>query len=111
MRFFSATAQDLILREQATVTYTANQKVAQKLGKGSWLRYMALRLRGAPTLAAASNTNALTKPGDEWAVVVRVDNDDGPDAGGGDERSLRQHRVLGRPSDDAQRQHRDGRQQ
>ncbi|HYU02104.1 MAG TPA: hypothetical protein VEK85_17170 [Gemmatimonadales bacterium] len=73
MRFFSATAQDLILREQATVTYTANQKVAQKLGKGSWLRYMALRLRGAPTLAAASNTNALTKPGDEWAVVVRVD--------------------------------------
>lgn len=73
MRFFSNTAQDLILREQATLTYTANQKVVQKLGKGSWLRYMALRLRGAITVIAGSNTAANTKPGDEWNVVQRVD--------------------------------------
>jgi hypothetical protein len=73
MRFFSPTAQDLILREQATVTYTANQKVSQKLGKGTWLRYMALRLRCAPTVIAGSNTAANTKPGDEWNVCQRID--------------------------------------
>lgn len=72
-RFQTPTAQELITREQATITYVSGAKVVQKLGRGAWYRYLTLRLAGAPTLAAVSNTNALTKPGDEWAILSRIE--------------------------------------
>lgn len=72
-RFKTPTAQESIFREQATITYVSGAKVVQKLGRGSWYKYLVLRFRGAITCAALDNTNAKTKPGDEWALVQRLE--------------------------------------
>lgn len=64
--------QDVRMRKQVTVNFTANSTVNESLGRGMVYRELYLRLRGAPTLLAANNTQAKTKKGDEWGVVKLI---------------------------------------
>jgi hypothetical protein len=54
------------------VEYVANGIQTIKLKRGLVLRELYLNLSGQLTLAAASNTEAATLKGDEWAVVRRI---------------------------------------
>ncbi|MGD9158995.1 MAG: hypothetical protein PVG39_11355 [Desulfobacteraceae bacterium] len=66
-------AQDVRRRKQATVLYSTNNEKQEPLGRGMVYREIYLRLRGAPTLTGANNTQAKTLVGDEWAVVKKVE--------------------------------------
>lgn len=66
-------AQQVRRKKLTTVTFSANNKVAMPLSRGMVYRELYLRLKGAPTLTAANNTQAKTLQGDEWACVSRID--------------------------------------
>lgn len=64
----------VLTRRQQPITYTGNNnKQSIQLNKSLCLRELILRLTGQLTLAGASNTVALTKQGDEWAQVKRIE--------------------------------------
>lgn len=66
--------QQVRFRKQAqTIEYSTNNKVAVGLGRGMVYREIYLRLKGAPTLAAAANTAANTQRGDEWGVIKKIE--------------------------------------
>ena len=66
-------AQDVRRRKQATLLYSSNNEKQESLGRGMVYRELYLRLRGAPTLTAANNTQAKILVGDEWAVVKKLE--------------------------------------
>lgn len=61
------------MRKQVTVDYSSNNKVNEKLSRGTVYRELYLFLSGAPTVAGVNNTQAKTGKGDEWGVVKRID--------------------------------------
>lgn len=65
--------QEIRRRWHTTINYSSGQRVSEQLSKGAMLRELYLRLKGAPTLTAANNTQAKTKKGDEFAILKRVD--------------------------------------
>lgn len=52
--------------------WAAGANVLEDIGRGMVYRELYLRLTGQLTLVAADNTQALTNPGDEWAVVKNL---------------------------------------
>lgn len=60
-------------RQGRPVTYSANNRVSERLSRGMVYREMYLRLTGQVTLTAGNNTQANLLPGDEWAVVRQVE--------------------------------------
>lgn len=59
-------------RQQTTVNYSSNNKVAENLSRGMIFRELYLNLEGAPTMTAGNNTAANTMPGDEWGCVKEI---------------------------------------
>lgn len=66
-------AQQVRRREQKTINYQANNKVAESLSRGMIYREIYLKLVGQVTVTGTNNTQAKTMPGDEWGVVKRID--------------------------------------
>lgn len=64
----------VVTRRQQPVTYTGsgNKQIIQ-LNKSLLYRMIYLRLTGATTVIAGSNTAALTMLGDEWGVIKKVE--------------------------------------
>ena len=65
--------QQVRRRKLGNIQYQANSKESITLSRGMIYREIYLKLRGAPTLTAANNTQAKTLIGDEWGVVKRID--------------------------------------
>ena len=65
--------QQVRRRKQGNVQFQANNKESISLSRGMIYREIYLKLRGAPTLTGANNTQAKTLVGDEWGVVKRID--------------------------------------
>lgn len=64
----------VITRRQAPLVYPGNNaKQVIQLNKSMVIRELMLRLTAQLTLAGASNTAALTKQGDEWALVKKIE--------------------------------------
>jgi hypothetical protein len=57
----------------ATVAYSSGNVVEIELGRGAFLKDLALRLTGQPTVTDANNTAAKTKRGDEWGVITKLE--------------------------------------
>lgn len=66
-------SQQVRLRKQKTIAFSANNKVPESLSRGMVYRELYLRLQGAPTLTNTNNTQAKTLQGDEWACISRLD--------------------------------------
>jgi len=60
-------------RKQKTLAFSTNNKVTDTLARGFLYRELAIRLKGAATVAGASNTLANTAAGDEWGVVKKIE--------------------------------------
>ena len=66
-------AQAVRRRKQGTISFSSNNKVSEGISRGMVYRELYLHLTGTLDCVAASNTQAATKRGDEWALVKRID--------------------------------------
>ena len=66
-------SQQVRKRFLKTIQYQSNGKWPESLSRGMVYRELYLRLKGTVTVAAASNTAANVKRGDEWGVVKKIE--------------------------------------
>jgi len=65
-------SQIVRFRPGKTISYSSNNVESKALHRGFIIRYIQLRLQGAPTVTAGNNTQAKTLRGDEWACVRSI---------------------------------------